>query len=71
MNKRKIEIDRGSNGRFSIPEEGYSYNIVAVSESHKDKVKVELQGRLSSGELEYSVENPNDSPIFIHISEKK
>jgi hypothetical protein len=70
MNEQRIEINKRSKGNFSLSE-GYSFNIVAVSKPHKDKVKVKLQGRFASGELEHSVENPNDSPIFIEIIESR
>lgn len=62
----KIAIDRRSKGNFSLSE-GYSFKIVAASESHEDRVSIKPEGKLPSGEMMYSVKNPNDSPISIHI----
>jgi len=45
----------------------YSFEIIAVSEFHKERVLNNYRGKLVDGYLVYVLKNNNDSPVSIRI----
>jgi len=60
------EIKAREEKYIDIPKD-FTYEIIAMNKSHKNKVKLQWLGETSFGKFRYEIKNNNDSPISVKI----